>query len=376
MDVFALRDQLVEDYRHYAESFLTIKDERVREHVKRDLDEGLLWPDPSLQLNPAFESGGQIDDLVGDGLLHPECSRIFRVGKQAEAGSTGEPLRLHRHQADAVRAARAGQNYVLTTGTGSGKSLAYIVPIVDHVLRAREGGAAGRRIAAIVVYPMNALANSQEEELRKFLSHGYPDGRGPVTFRRFTGQENDEQREEIRSHPPDILLTNYVMLEYILTRPVRPGARPGRGGPLLPRARRAAHVPRPSGRRRGAARPPRSGCLQGAEPAGASARRPRSPAPAPTPSSGPRWLRVASRLFGTTVEPDAVIGETLRPATSEVDHSDPAFIEQLTNAHHERIRPRPTSRRSPTRSPAGSSERSGSPTTRPTPATPAAGRGR
>ena len=40
-----------------------------------------------------------------------------------------------------------------------------------------------------------------------------------MTFRRFTGQENDEQREEIRSHPPDILLTNYVMLEYILTRP-------------------------------------------------------------------------------------------------------------------------------------------------------------
>ena len=106
---------------------------------------------------------------------------------------------------------------MLTTGTGSGKSLAYMVPIVDHVLRTRRDG--GQRIRAIVVYPMNALANSQEEELRKFLSHGYPDGAGPVTFRRFTGQENDEQREEIRSHPPDILLTNYVMLEYILTRP-------------------------------------------------------------------------------------------------------------------------------------------------------------
>jgi ATP-dependent helicase YprA (DUF1998 family) len=101
---------------------------------------------------------------------------------------------------------------VLTTGTGSGKSLAYIVPIVDHVLRARERGGAGRRITAIV-------ANSQEEEeLRKFLSHGYPDGRGQVTFCRFTGQESDERREEIRAHPPDILLTNYVMLEYILTR--------------------------------------------------------------------------------------------------------------------------------------------------------------
>jgi hypothetical protein len=46
MDVFALRDQLVSDYRHYAQSFLTIKDERIREYVRRELDEGLLWPGP------------------------------------------------------------------------------------------------------------------------------------------------------------------------------------------------------------------------------------------------------------------------------------------------------------------------------------------
>src|SRR4051794_3037428 len=213
MDVFALREQLVADYRHYAESFLTIKDEQIRAHIERELDAGLLWPDPPLQLNPAFESGGLIDELVQEGVLHEECSKVFRVDKTPEFG-TGNPLRLHRHQAQAVRTAREGKNYVLTTGTGSGKSLAYIVPIVDHVLR--EGGGDGR-IKAIVVYPMNALANSQEEELRKFLGHGYPDDKGPVTFRRFTGQESEEVREEIRRNPPDILLTNYVMLEYLLT---------------------------------------------------------------------------------------------------------------------------------------------------------------
>jgi ATP-dependent helicase YprA (DUF1998 family) len=135
MDVFALRDQLVADYRHYAESFLTIKDGRIREYVERELDDGLLWPDPPLQLNPAFEPGGYIDDLVHEGLLHQECSRIFRTDKRPEPDSVGNPLRLHRHQAEAIRAARAGKDYVLTTGTGSGKSLSYIVPIVDHVLR-------------------------------------------------------------------------------------------------------------------------------------------------------------------------------------------------------------------------------------------------
>lgn len=101
--------------------------------------------------------------------------------------------------------------YVLTTGTGSGKSLSYIVPIVDYILK----NGSGNGIKAIIVYPMNALANSQELELDKFLQSG----RYPVTFRRYTGQEKDAARQEIINNPPDILLTNYVMLELVLTRP-------------------------------------------------------------------------------------------------------------------------------------------------------------
>ena len=104
---------------------------------------------------------------------------------------------------------------MLTTGTGSGKSLTYILPIVDHVLR--RGG--GRVIQAIIVYPMNALANSQMGELEKFLCRGYPNGRAPVTFKRYTGQESEEERNRIIAKPPDIPLTNYVMLELALTRP-------------------------------------------------------------------------------------------------------------------------------------------------------------
>ena len=66
---------------------------------------------------------------------------------------------------------------------------------------------------------MNALANSQFGELEKFLKLGFPDGQGPVTFERYTGQEDEETRTRIIATPPDILLTNYVMLELILTRP-------------------------------------------------------------------------------------------------------------------------------------------------------------
>lgn len=218
MDVFELRRKLVEDYGQYATSFVNIADDRIRHHVDEELKGGLLWPEPLIQLNPAFESGGTVDELVGRGLLHPECERIFRAKSLLPNGQIEDrgPLRLHKHQTDAIGAANAGANYVLTTGTGSGKSLTYIVPIVDRVLRSGTG----QGIKAIIVYPMNALANSQIGELGKYINLGYPDRRGPVTFARYTGQESDEERLAIMANPPDILITNYVMMELILTRPI------------------------------------------------------------------------------------------------------------------------------------------------------------
>lgn len=213
MIVFDLRRDLLRSYAAYIRSFIQIRGPIIRARVEAELDSGLLWPEALLQLNPSFEPGRTIDDLVDEGVLHPGCRQVFRI--KPEPRGQGKPLRLHRHQEQAVRIAREGRDYVLTTGTGSGKSLAYIVPIVDHVLRR----GAGRGIRAIVVYPMNALANSQRGELEKFLEHGFPDGRGPVCFACYTGQESDEQKRAIVADPPDVLLTNYVMLELFLTRP-------------------------------------------------------------------------------------------------------------------------------------------------------------
>lgn len=121
---------------------------------------------------------------MADGVLSAECARIFRIDK-SDTDHTGKQLLLHEHQRKAILKAHEGKSYVLTSGTGSGKSMTYIVPIVDHVLRRGTG----RGIQAIVVYPMNALANSQDEELAKFLKRGYPEGQPPVRFARFTGQE-------------------------------------------------------------------------------------------------------------------------------------------------------------------------------------------
>jgi hypothetical protein len=222
MDVFRVHEKLIADYRAFTEGGTIIRDERVAAFVESDLDAKSQWPDPWVSLNPFFASGGTMLELVNDKLLHSECARIFQAGKaEGDTDCTGRPLTLHRHQREAIQTAQAGVSYVLTTGTGSGKSLSYIVPIVDRVLWAREseGALSAKRVRAIIVYPMNALANSQLKELDKYLSNGYGPGKGPVTYARYTGQESDERRREIRDNPPDILLTNYVMLELMLTRP-------------------------------------------------------------------------------------------------------------------------------------------------------------
>ena len=212
MNIFRFRDKLIKDYRNYTEGFLEIREPCLKEFVKLQLDNGALWPDPLLQINPSFAKGRSVDQMVHSGQLHPLCEQIFRYGKKANP--PGVIACLHLHQEKAVLASQTGKPYVLTTGTGSGKSLSYILPIVNHTLQLGSG----KGIRAIVVYPMNALANSQKGELEKFLIDGFPVGHGPVTFATYTGQETKEDRAKIQTSPPDILLTNYVMLEYILTR--------------------------------------------------------------------------------------------------------------------------------------------------------------
>lgn len=323
MDIFQFRDQLIGDYASYIKSFIQIRDRRINEHVERSLKEGALWPEALIQLNPSFESGGWIDEHVRAGTLHPEAARVFRI--KGERHDEGRPLRLHRHQAEAIQIARGGHNYVLTTGTASGKSLAYIVPIVDHVLR----HGSGRGIQAIVVYPMNALANSQRGELQKFLQHGYPDGRGPVTFARYTGQESDEERNEIIAKPPDILLTNYVMLELILTRPDERGLiRAAQGLRFLVldelhtyRGRQGADVALLVRRVRDALSADQ---LQYVGTSATIAGR------GTFDESRAEVAQVASQLFGAEVKPEHVVGETIKRTTPAVSLDDKEFIERLT----------------------------------------------
>ncbi|MCC6457080.1 MAG: DEAD/DEAH box helicase [Caldilineaceae bacterium] len=322
MNVFDLRDRLITDYAQYIRSFIHIQDGRIRQKVQDELERGLLWPEPLLQLNPNFEPGAWIDDLVKAGTLHEECRRIFRL---KEDDKPERPLRLHRHQTDAVEAASSRESYVLTTGTGSGKSLAYIVPIVNYVLQ----HGSGKGIRAIVVYPMNALANSQYQELEKFLRRGYPPGKEAVTFARYTGQEKEAERKEILANPPDILLTNYVMLELMLTRTDEQHIVNSVRGQLqflvldelhTYRGRQGADVAMLVRRLRDLCENSQLQCVgTSATLAGAGS----------LAEQKQQIAGVASRFFGVSVKPERVIGETLRRATRERDENDPHFRHEL-----------------------------------------------
>jgi hypothetical protein len=76
MDIFQVHRELIDDYRSFTTSAVTPLDPRINQYVQDELAEGKQWPEPWLSLNPMFASGGSIDELVGDDLLHPECSRI------------------------------------------------------------------------------------------------------------------------------------------------------------------------------------------------------------------------------------------------------------------------------------------------------------
>lgn len=212
-NVFSFRDQLICEYKAFSRSFTRIAAPDILREVEGQYARGRYWPEPLIQINPNYQRKLTVHQLFEAGELHEACAEIFQAGK-----TEGYPqsLTLYTHQVEALAKGHQRRSYVVTTGTGSGKSLAFFIPIVDRVVKAKSRDSTPRT-RAIVIYPMNALANSQLEELDKFL-HGYAPDQKPFTVARYTGQESEEVRQSIADNPPDILLTNFMMLELILTR--------------------------------------------------------------------------------------------------------------------------------------------------------------
>jgi len=223
---------LRETYIRYLKTIKPFQDERLRYEFARALDEeNMLIKGPYIEIMPPFVTGNSIHELVEEGILSPLFAQLCH-----ENGLDWDRP-LYKHQEVAIRKIIAGRNVIVTTGTGSGKTETFLIPIFNHLLREAETGTLSQPgVRALLLYPMNALANDQIDRLCMYLAR-FED----ITFGRYIGEtkekENDAKeeykkihkcqppknelisRERMKKTPPHILLTNYAMLEYLLLRP-------------------------------------------------------------------------------------------------------------------------------------------------------------
>ena len=209
---------LIGEYRRFLKTSYRFLDEHLRKQFEDHLARtDVIVKGPYVTLARDFALGHSLRELADSGKLDAEVLKArwpFGDG------------RLFIHQEQALAAGREGRSFVVTTGTGSGKTEAFLLPIIDGIIRLKREGLRG--VQAIFLYPMNALANDQLERMRRLLR----DTRLDVSYGLYTGdshaaaqslreppaQTERTTRAAIRANPPDILLTNYKQLEFLLIR--------------------------------------------------------------------------------------------------------------------------------------------------------------
>ena len=235
-------EHIKEEYIGYISTLFHISDQEYEKQFIAELQKnGAITKGPYLDITDSFQSGQSLDQLINEG----EASSLFRSleGNIPDGEKELQIFRnLYLHQERALRKVNQNRNLIVTTGTGSGKTECFIIPIINHLLREKENGTLDNGVRAILIYPMNALANDQMKRLRNLLKQ-FPD----ITFGVYNSstKQNDQDgiseygkvykdvngmplkplsneiisRERMQETPPHILVTNYAMLEYMMLRP-------------------------------------------------------------------------------------------------------------------------------------------------------------
>ena len=201
-----------------------------------------LMKGPFISLSRTFRQGATLEQLVKEGVLHPHIRQLSPYPA------------AYLHQEQAFRAIHAGQPTLVATGTGSGKTECFLLPIISRCLQLRDA-AASAGITAVIIYPMNALAEDQLQRMRALLagtgvSFGMYVGKTPRTEADVAGvrlppgstaadykaklADMQKKNLDVALHPveervsreamrkpgnqPRILLTNVKQLELLLTR--------------------------------------------------------------------------------------------------------------------------------------------------------------
>lgn len=226
--------KITDFYRRYLLTTFGTNNEKYNQQLQEALEKpGSIADGPYISMSDPYEKGESLASLAEKGVVSADILKL-------ENFHPNRPL--YKHQESAVRKAVAGNNLIVTTGTGSGKTESFLIPVINQLLREREAGTLGPGVRTLIIYPMNALVNDQIRRLRELLAN--MDGDRKITFGRFTGETQETykeavrkyeeveditksplcdneiiSREQMRINPPNILITNYAMLEYMLLRP-------------------------------------------------------------------------------------------------------------------------------------------------------------
>ncbi|NLU40120.1 MAG: DEAD/DEAH box helicase [Bacteroidales bacterium] len=233
-------DEIKKEYIGYINTTFHFRNQNLQKKLLEELDK-TVSNGPFVEIKDSFKSGKSIDELIKKGTLSPLFTDLERNKKYPPKLPISRPLYLHQEKA--VEKIVSGKNVVVSTGTGSGKTNCFLIPVINELLREKERGQLNDGVRAIFIYPMNALANDQIKGLREILM-AYPDIRFGVYNGGTLHEEeaakklyeamylnekypelrnrlpNEEiSRDRMKEHPPHILFTNYAMLEHMLFRP-------------------------------------------------------------------------------------------------------------------------------------------------------------
>lgn len=233
-------EEIKKEYIGYISTTFHFRNQKLQKKLVEELEK-TVSNGPFVEIKDSFKSGKTIGDLITESKL----SQLFRDLEKDKKYQPKLPISrpLHLHQEKAIEKIVTGKNVVVSTGTGSGKTNCFLIPVINELLREKEQGNLNDGVRAIFIYPMNALANDQIKGLREILM-AYPDIRFGVYNGGTENREADAiklyeamyanekypelrkrlpneevSREEMKNHPPHILFTNYAMLEHMLFRP-------------------------------------------------------------------------------------------------------------------------------------------------------------
>lgn len=245
-------NKIKDEFVDYLSTTFSIADEDYyRQFIEKLHKPGVISKGPLIEINDIFKSGHSIEYLYNNNLLSKLFADIEATKSNVAPYKRKLPISrsLYLHQEKAIEViSTKGLNAVITTGTGSGKTECFLIPIINELLREKERGTLSiPGVRAILIYPMNALANDQMKRLRELLMF-YPD----ITFGVYNGdtKKNEAEaraqyidlhsseackelqtpldnelisRDKMNATPPHILCTNYAMLEHMMLRPENDG---------------------------------------------------------------------------------------------------------------------------------------------------------